>query len=41
MNLPTSRLVDDNGLRYRYLEQGDPAAPAVVLHGLHSYGRRQ
>jgi pimeloyl-ACP methyl ester carboxylesterase len=38
MNGPTSRLVDVNGLRYRYLEWGDAAAPAVVLlHGLRSY----
>lgn len=35
---PTSHRLDVNGLTYRYLDWGDPAAPAVVmLHGLRSY----
>jgi pimeloyl-ACP methyl ester carboxylesterase len=35
---PTSHLVNVDGLKYRYLEWGDSAAPAVLmLHGLRSY----
>lgn len=38
MTEPTSHRLDVNGLTYRYLEWGDPAAtPVVLLHGLRSY----